>query len=135
VYRDGPIRDLDERPMAEIADFPVKTPGGPMRFEDFLLSDQSTTMGMVILHEGKVVFETYPRMKPYQKPLYGSVTKIFVSTVLAILEDRGLVDVTKPIEFPPTGGAWVPAIRSGSLIPEVGASSVVIGGAASVTIQ
>ena len=99
VYRDGPVRELDQRPMSEIADYPVETPEGTMRFEDFLHSDQSTTMGMVILHKGKIVFETYPRMKPYQKPIYWSVTKIFVSTVLAILEDRGLVDVTKPIGF------------------------------------
>jgi len=109
VYRDGPIRELDERPMAEIADFQVETPAGSMRFEDFLLSDQSTTMGMVILHKGKVVFEIYPRMKPYQKPLYWSVTKVFVSTVLAILEDRGLVDVTKPIEF------YIPELRDSQL--------------------
>jgi len=109
VYRDGPIRVLDERPMAEIADFQVETPAGSMRFEDFLRSDQSTTMGMVILHKGKVVFEIYPRMKPYQKPLYWSVTKVFVSTVLAILEDRGLVDVTKPIEF------YIPELRDSQL--------------------
>ena len=109
VYRDGPIRELDERPMAEIADFQVETPAGPMRFEDFILSDQSTTMGIVILHEGKVVFETYPRMKPYQKPIFWSVTKVFVSTVLAILEDRGLVDVTKPIEF------YIPELRDSQL--------------------
>jgi len=63
----------------------------------------------VILHKGQIVFETYPRMKPYQKPLYWSVTKIFVSTVLAILEDRGLVDVTKPIEF------YIPELKDSQL--------------------
>ena len=57
VYRDGPVRELNYRPMAEIADFPVETPAGTMRYEDFLHSDQSTTMGMVILHKGKIVFE------------------------------------------------------------------------------
>ena len=109
VYRDGPIRELDQRAMAEIADYPVETPAGTMRFEDFLHSDQSTTMGMVILHEGRIVFETYPRMKPYQKPIYWSVTKILVSTVLAILEDRGLVDVSKPIEF------YIPELKDSQL--------------------
>jgi hypothetical protein len=98
VYRDGPVRDLEYRLMDEIADFPVETPEGAMRYEDFLHSDQSTTMGLVILHKGKIVFETYPRMESYQKPIYWSVTKVFVSTLVAILEDRGLVDVTRPIE-------------------------------------
>jgi CubicO group peptidase (beta-lactamase class C family) len=109
VYRDGPVRELDYRLMAEIADFPVETPAGTMRYEDFLHSDESTTMGMVILHKGKIVFETYPRMEPYQKPIYWSVAKIFVSTVLAILEDRGLVDVTQPIDF------YIPELKNSQL--------------------
>jgi CubicO group peptidase (beta-lactamase class C family) len=109
VYRDGPVRELEYRLMEEIADYRVETPTGAMRYEDFLHSDQSTTMGMVILHKGKVVFETYPRMKPYQKPIYWSVTKVFVSTLVAILEDRGLVDVTKAIEF------YIPDLKDSQL--------------------
>jgi len=109
VYRDGPVRELRYRPMEEIADYPVETPDGRMRFVDFLHSDHSTTMGMVIVHEGEIVFETYPRMKAYQKPVYWSVTKIFVSTLVAILEDRGLVDVSKPIEF------YIPALKDSQL--------------------
>jgi len=55
-------------------------------------------MGIVILHKGRIVFEQYPRMQSYEKPIYWSVTKVFVSTLVAILEDRGLVDVAKPID-------------------------------------
>jgi len=109
VYRNGPVRELDYRLMDEIADFPVETPAGTMRFDEFLHSDQSTTMGLVILHKGKIVFETYPRMEPYQKPIYWSVTKIFVSTLVAILEDRGLVDVSRPIE------AYIPELKNSQL--------------------
>lgn len=98
VYRAGPVRELAYRPMPEISSFPVTTPQGEMPFADFLRSDQSTTMGIVILHRGKIVFESYPRQQPYEKPIYWSVTKAFVSTLVAILEDRGLVDVSKPIE-------------------------------------
>ena len=45
------------------------------------------------------MFEHYPRQQPYEKPIYWSVTKVFVSSVVAILEDRKLVDVSKPIDF------------------------------------
>jgi CubicO group peptidase (beta-lactamase class C family) len=55
-------------------------------------------MGVVIVHQGRIVYEQYPGQQPYEKPIYWSVTKAFVSTVLAILEDRGLVDVSKPID-------------------------------------
>jgi len=38
-------------------------------------------------------------MQAYEKPIYWSVTKVIVSAVVAILEDQGLVDVSKPIDF------------------------------------
>jgi CubicO group peptidase (beta-lactamase class C family) len=98
VYRDGPVRELPYRQMPEIAAFEVTTPAGKMPFSDFLESGQSTTMGLVILHRGHIVFERYLRQKVYEKPIYWSVTKAFVSTLVAILEDRGLVDVNQPIE-------------------------------------
>jgi len=60
VYRAGPVRELQYEPMAEIANFPVQTPQGELRFEDMLSNDQSTAMGVVILHKGKIVFESYP---------------------------------------------------------------------------
>jgi CubicO group peptidase (beta-lactamase class C family) len=109
VYRDGPVSELRYRLVDEIASYPVETPAGEMRYVDFLHSDHSTTMGMVIVHRGEIVFETYPRMKEYEKPLYWSVTKAFVSTVLAILEDEGLVDVSKPIEF------YIPELKDSQL--------------------
>jgi CubicO group peptidase (beta-lactamase class C family) len=48
-------------------------------------------------------------MEPYQKPIYWSVTKVFASTLVAILEDRGLVDVTRPIE------AYIPKLKNSQL--------------------
>lgn len=98
VYRDGPVRPLVKRPMAEIAAFIVDTPDGPMTFESFIESEQSTALGVVILHHGDIVFERYPRMQDYEKPVYWSVAKVFVSTVIRILEERGEIDVSLPIE-------------------------------------
>jgi len=99
VYREGKVRPLDYNLSDAIAEFNVDTPVGKKSFKDFLYSNQSTTMGIVILHKGKIVFEQYPHMEPYEKPIYWSVTKVFISTVLAILEDQGLVDVSKSIDF------------------------------------
>jgi len=113
VYREGAVRELDYRLMDEIAAAPVQTPSGTRSFADFLASDDSTTMGIVILHKGKIAFEAYPRMEPYQKPIYWSVAKVFVSTLVAILEDRGLVDVSNPIDFyiPELKGSQLAGIR------------------------
>ena len=98
VYRNGPVRQLVHRPMKEIAEFMVETPEGPMTFDAFIESDQSTTMGVVILHKGDIVFERYPRMQEYEKPVYWSTAKIFTSTIIRILEERGEIDVSKPID-------------------------------------
>lgn len=98
VYRSGPVRELIRRPMAEIGEFEVDTPDGSMPFADFLRSDLSTCMGLVVLHQGRIVFEDYSRMEPYERPIFWSVTKVLVSAVVSILEDRGVVEIDKAIE-------------------------------------
>lgn len=104
VYRNGPVRELRYSPMAAIGDVPIDTPDGPMPFKSFIESDHSTTMGVVILHKGKIVFEAYPRMQEYEKPTYWSTTKVLAGAVVRILEERGAIDVTKPIDF------YIPAL-------------------------
>ena len=99
VYRAGQVRALEYDLIPAIADHPVQTPKGAMRFADFLFDEQSTAMGVVILHKGKIVFESYPRMKDYEKAVYWSVSKVFAGTIIGLLEERGQVDVSKPIEF------------------------------------
>ena len=98
VYRNGPVRELAYNPMRQIAEYQVDTPDGPMPFELFIQSDHSTAMGVVILHKGAIVFESYPRMQEYEKPVTWSVAKVMPATVLRILEERGEVDVSKPID-------------------------------------
>ena len=99
VYSSGKVRDLASAPMAAIGEQPVETPAGIMSFEDFIHSDQSTTQGVVVLHKGKIVYERYPRMRDYEMPVYWSVAKSFVGTVVRILEERGEIDVSDPIEY------------------------------------
>ena len=105
VYRDGPVSELAARPMAAIADFPVETPSGKTTFDTYLASEHSTTMGIVILHRGDVVFERYPRMQPHEKPIWWSVTKVFPATLVALLEHRGLVDTAQPVD------RYLPALK------------------------
>ncbi len=98
VNRGGQVSLLKSRPLPEIAAFEVETPAGNLPFKEFLDSNRSTTMSVLLLHQGEIVFEHYPRQQPHDKPLFWSVTKALVSTVLAILEDRGEVNVGKPVD-------------------------------------
>jgi CubicO group peptidase (beta-lactamase class C family) len=108
VYRDGPVREvptaLDERIVTAVVD----TKAGQMTFGSLLASDHSTTMGLVIAHRGRIVFERYPRMQPYEKPIYWSVTKVVVSALIGILEDEGKIDTSKPID------RYLPALQDSS---------------------
>ena len=107
VHRNGPVRELRSEPLQAIAQFPVTTPGGAVPFDEFLAGERSTAMGVVMLHEGRIVFERYPRMESYEKPVYWSVAKVIPATLIGILEDRGEIDVSRPVE---------------AYLPELGAS-------------
>jgi CubicO group peptidase (beta-lactamase class C family) len=98
VHRSGPVRELDYSLDARIAAVVIDTPDGPMSFAELLRSDVSTTLGVVILHEGKVVFEDYPRMRDYEKVMYWSVSKVLTGTLTRILEERSEIDVSMPVE-------------------------------------
>jgi CubicO group peptidase (beta-lactamase class C family) len=106
VYRNGPVSELDYDLMGEIGNVQIETPDGPMPFRRFIHSDHSTAMGVVILHKGKIAFESYPRMQEYEKPTYWSTTKVLAGAVISVLEERGLIDVSKPIDF------YVPALAN-----------------------
>jgi CubicO group peptidase (beta-lactamase class C family) len=108
VYRNGPVRELNYQRMPEIANHMIETPDGPMPFKWFIASEHSTAMGVVILHKGEIVFESYPRMEDYEKPVTWSVAKVMPATVLRILEERGELDVSKPIN------AYIPELAESS---------------------
>ena len=84
VYRKGQISPLELKSDDKISQLPVKTDNGTMEFKDFLDSDLSTAMGVLILHKGDIVFEHYPRMQEHEKPVYWSVTKVLVSSLSLI---------------------------------------------------
>src|SRR5690606_37474106 len=96
INRAGPISTLDENPRRDIAAFEVETSLGQMTLDQYV--ERGPVNGIVIIQGGKVVFERYPRMRRSDKHLLMSVSKIFVSTVVAILEDRGQLDSEAPVE-------------------------------------
>ena len=109
VYRGGQVKPLHENPMAAVADFPVAVNGATLTFAEFLRSPAATAMGVIVLHKGQIVFEDYPRMQPHEKPVYWSVAKAVVGTIVRLLEEQGQVDVSQPIE------AYIPALNGSAL--------------------
>ena len=96
IDRDGPVRQLAPTARQDVANFIARTDGGEVRLDDYVA--QPTVDAMIVLHQGRVIYEVYPRMAPHDKHLYMSVSKPFASTLTGILADRGLIDVSNPID-------------------------------------
>src|SRR6266568_667819 len=108
VRRTGAIVDLPEELRSEIGGLVLKEDDGSSRTLDQFVNDGAVD-GCIVLHAGKIVYEKYPTIQPNDLHLIYSVTKAFVLTTLAILEDQGQVDLQKPVEnFLPElkGSAW-----------------------------
>jgi len=98
VHREGQANLLERETNNHIGAIKVPTKVGNMELSSFLDSDESTAISLLVLHKGKVIYERYPRMKPYEKPVHWSVTKVMVSSLVGILETEGRIDTEKAIE-------------------------------------
>lgn len=108
IGRGESVRELRRAPREDVAAFVTTTSLGRLSLGDFVRSGKVD--GAVIVNKGRIVFEAYPRMRPFDKHFYASVSKTLVSTAIAVLESRGQVDVTRPIhEYLPelNGSVWV----------------------------
>jgi CubicO group peptidase (beta-lactamase class C family) len=108
IARTKPARALPETMRPDVANFEASLSDGRVRLDDYVRSSPLID-GMVVLHEGAVVYEAYTNMAPYDRHYTWSVGKVFASTALAILEARELVDVDSAVEnyLPELAGtAW-----------------------------
>ncbi len=97
LRREGNIKSLKEDYRKEIKEFIVTSELGELTLQDYVNNSEKVD-GMIILQGDRIVYEAYPRMFPDDRHLYWSVSKVFASTLIAILEDRKQLDVIKPIE-------------------------------------
>lgn len=97
IARTATIRDLEAQHNPAIADFQVSAGQRETGFNDYVMGN-STIDGVIVLVGGKVAYEAYPNMQPYDRHLGWSITKVLVSTALAALEEQGQVEVDVPIE-------------------------------------
>lgn len=97
IRREGNIKSLKVDYRKEIKEFIVTSKLGELTLHDYVNNSEKVD-GMIILQGDRIVYEAYPRMFPDDRHLYWSVSKVFASTLIAILEDRKQLEVTKPIE-------------------------------------
>ena len=77
----GKTRELPAAYLDSLANLAVTTSNDETTVAEYVRS--SATDGVVVVHDGRIVFEDYPRMLPTDKHIWFSVSKTFVSTAVA----------------------------------------------------
>jgi len=108
IYRTGGTRMLSVAPGEAVARARVRHRGGETTLADYVAGDPLLD-GVIVLHNGAIVFEAYPRMQPWERHFAWSVTKVLTAATLAVLVAEDRVDMSAPVErYLPEldGSAW-----------------------------
>ncbi|MBE0695470.1 MAG: serine hydrolase, partial [Anaerolineaceae bacterium] len=103
IQRSGEIACLKSVPSDDLRQFTVESQYGRLSFDKYVHT--APVNGIIILQHGRILYECYPRMRPFDKHLLMSVSKVFVSTVIALLEARGQIDLQQTVEV------YLPALK------------------------
>jgi CubicO group peptidase (beta-lactamase class C family) len=90
------IAPLMSDPVPDVADTVTQTPLGTLTLRRFL--EVAPVDGFLVAHHGRIAYESYPRMRSVDKHIWWSVSKTLASALVAILEDRGMVDARQAID-------------------------------------
>ncbi|HET9708529.1 MAG TPA: serine hydrolase domain-containing protein [Gemmatimonadales bacterium] len=96
VRRGGAVRELPQQPRNDIGALVVDDADPAGTLDRFV--GNGAVDGVIVLQHGAIVYERHPGVAPDETHLLFSVTKALVATTLAILEDQGKVDLSKPVE-------------------------------------
>lgn len=97
IYKGTNVMPLEEVPNPAIGAFIVSKQNGRTQTLAEYLADHQGFDGFIVLHHGKIVYESYPHMRSQDKHLIMSVTKAIIGTAVGILEDRGEIDINRPV--------------------------------------
>jgi CubicO group peptidase (beta-lactamase class C family) len=109
VRRAGPIFELPNAPAIELPALQVKAPWGVTSLAELVEDERSRVQGLIVTRRGEVIYERYPGMRDNDNHIWFSMSKTLPSTLLAILEAQGRLDVSKPVaDFLPAAAdtAW-----------------------------
>ncbi len=96
VMRGGPVVDLPYAVDPSIGNIEYRNKHGDWVSVDEHFATKPID-AMMVVKGGEIVYERYRTMKPHEKHLWMSVTKVTGSTMMAMHEHEGNVDVDAPV--------------------------------------
>ena len=90
-------KPLQREILPELRYIVQPTAQGDLTLEEYMNHPIYRAQAMVMVHKGKVVYESYPGMRPTDRHLTASTGKITVGVVLMQMLAEGKIDPDKPI--------------------------------------
>ncbi len=97
VHRNGQVSMLESAPRPEIAEVIATTALGTMTLRAMMDDKRSRMRAIVVVHKGKVVFEEYLGIRPWDNHIWSSAAKSLNGLMAHLLVEEGLLDLTKPV--------------------------------------
>jgi CubicO group peptidase (beta-lactamase class C family) len=98
VQRSGPVYDLPYNIQKSIGSVKYQNSKGETYTTDEHFN-KFPIDGMIVIKKGAVVYERYKTMRPDDKHIWYSVSKVIGATIMTMLEEEGKVDVNNPVTF------------------------------------
>lgn len=98
IPRGGPVRELPSALDERIGRVKAKTSLGELTLDQLMDDPRSRVQGFIVIHQGKVVYEKYPGMRPDDHHLWFSSSKSVAGLLVGLLEAEGKIDVERPID-------------------------------------
>lgn len=104
IPRSGNVEMFEVAPDATIGTTSYASSAGEMTLDEYLVHPESRAQAMIVVHQGRVLYEQYPGMRDHDYHFWMSCSKPTTSIVLAQLEAEGALDVRQPV------GAYIPEL-------------------------
>lgn len=91
------VANLKRELLPKIADVVATTKLGTMTLANALLDPRSRMQAIMVLHKGKIVYETYPGMPDNMYHVWNSSSKTITGLLIHQLVNEGLVDLKAPV--------------------------------------
>jgi hypothetical protein len=106
VKRYGQVSMLQSDPMPEIADVVATTDLGTMTLREMMNDVRSRMRAIAVVHKGKLVFEEYLGIRPWDNHIWSSSAKSLSGIIPHLLEEEGLLDLNKTV------GSYLPELAN-----------------------
>jgi CubicO group peptidase (beta-lactamase class C family) len=97
IPREGAVVMLDAVPDASLGRIRVKSEFGDLTLDEYLIDPRTRAQGIVVVRQGRIVFEQYPGMRPHDYKMWQSCTKTLSSYVVRMLAEGGQIDVDRSL--------------------------------------